>query len=492
MPLFDIFAGSFDSMNFAYMFNRLKTVDAVCFLVGFIGVLFFSSYRLYESPPTWMDEGLIIQAAQGLAQTGKAALPVAPGEFEAAGYITTGFPLTLPLAGAFAFFGESLYVARLVMFVFLILFFITLWFFTRRGIHGLAGLTGFLLIVFFGPVYGHGRNVLGEIPGLLCLLIALLPLLRDGVLSRRAALFAGLGAGLAVAAKPIFILFIPALLLALFLRQRELGLKRVFMVGLLGAAAPFLLWLALQFDHITLSRVLAIYANPHDINIINAIFVNFKRFFTELQPLYFLGSLFLWILSYVVRRVRHEKISLPEETLLFFSVLILLAYMRTVGYYRYFFPGQVFAVLYLPQTLWYLFSRGKRFYRVAVMVFVCLLIVGHIYETSFRSWVAVHYDVTRTAALTRYFAELPKEETVFIYQAPELMPFAAGRPLYQYVEITPSIHPGERFVPLVSSGSAPHVMTSEEFFTSHAESVFAHYTTEERVEDYVMLVSERH
>ncbi|MEK7201360.1 MAG: glycosyltransferase family 4 protein, partial [Patescibacteria group bacterium] len=35
-------------------------------------VLFFTLFQLFESPETWMDEGLIIQSAQGLLHTGKA------------------------------------------------------------------------------------------------------------------------------------------------------------------------------------------------------------------------------------------------------------------------------------------------------------------------------------------------------------------------------------------------------------------------------------
>ena len=51
-----------------------------------------------------MDEGLIIQSAQGLLETGKASLPVAPGVYEPAWYITTGFPLTLPFMEIFFWF----------------------------------------------------------------------------------------------------------------------------------------------------------------------------------------------------------------------------------------------------------------------------------------------------------------------------------------------------------------------------------------------------
>ncbi|MDP2665213.1 MAG: hypothetical protein Q8P23_00995, partial [bacterium] len=153
-------------------------------------MLFFSSFHLFNSPETWMDEGLIIQSAEGILETGEAALPIAPGVWEPAWYITTGFPLTLPLAGTFAVFGVSLEAARLVMLAFLLCLFIAFFLYARRAIGGVAAWLGFFLLVFFAPIYGNGRNALGEIPGLLFLLLALLPLVQDGAITRSRALWA--------------------------------------------------------------------------------------------------------------------------------------------------------------------------------------------------------------------------------------------------------------------------------------------------------------
>jgi len=456
--------------------------------LGFALVVFFSSFHLFNSPETWLDEGLIIQSAVGLLHTGKAALPVAPGVYEPAWYITTGFPVTVPLAGTFAIFGVSLEAARMVMLVFLLCFYAALFLYSRKAIGGMAAWFGFFLLVFFGPIYGDGRNVLGEVPGLLCMLVALLPLMQGGELTRARAILAGVGAGLAFAAKPIFILFLPALLLAVVFRHKELNLKKIFIFGVLGVLLPVALWVFTQFDTVALSRVLAVYANPHDVNVGGALLANVKRFFTELQPLFFLSALFVWIGSYAVRRFRRETIPLTEEALLFFSVLVLLAYLRTAGYYRYFFPGQVFALLYLPQALTYL-ARGLHPYLSrAVIVFLCGLMLFQAYETAFRSWTAVHYDSTHTASFERYFASLPAGEEVFAYQAPEAMTFMGAHPAYQFVQITPSLSAGDAYVSRIRSGQTPRIITTINAFNANTDDVFSRYAISETLGNYVILI----
>lgn len=438
-----------------------------------------------------MDEGLIIQSAVGLLHTGKAALPVAPGIYEPAWYITTGFPVTLPLAGTFAVFGVSLEAARVVMLVFLLCFFAVLFLYVRRAIGGATAWFGFFLLIFFGPIYGDGRNVLGEIPGLLFMLVALLPLTGGGELTRNRALLAGAGAGLAFAAKPIFILFLPALLLACVLRREELKIKKIFLFGALGVLVPTVVWALTQFDVAALSRVLAVYANPHDINLGSAVAVNVKRMFTEMQPLYFISALFVWIASYAVRRLRREAVPLVEEALLFFSVLVLLAYLRTTGYYRYFFPAQVFVVLYLPASALYLVRGYGRLVPRAAIACLCGLVLFQAYETAFRSWTAVHYDSTLTASFERYFANVPLGEEIFVYQAPEAMTFAGAHPTYQFIQITPSISAGDAYVPRVVSGAVPNVITVIKIFNANATSTFSHYVVADAFGNYVMLVPKK-
>lgn len=469
----------------------LSRLERFLIFFGFALVLFFSSFHLFNSPETWMDEGLVIQSAVGLLHTGEAALLVAPGIYEPAWYITTGFPLTLPLAGAFAVFGVSLEVARMVMLVFLICFYAVLFLYSRKAIGGTAAWFGFFLLVFFGPIYGDGRNVLGEIPGLLCVLVALLPLMRGGELTRNRAVLAGIGAGMAFAAKPIFILFLPALLVACVLRREELKLKKVFIFGALGVLIPTAFWIFTQFDNVALSRVLVDYANPHDLNVWSAIVANMKRLLTEMQPLYFVSALFVWVASYAVRRFRRETIPLTEEALMFFSILVLLAYLRTAGYYRYFFPAQVFVVLYFPFSVLYLTRGYDRLISRSTTVLLFGLILFQAYETAFRSWTAVHYDSALTTSFERYFKNLPSGEEIFVYQAPEAMTFVGERPAYQFVQIAPLVSAGDEYASRVFSGVAPKVITTAKIFSDNASSTFSHYAMTDAFGNYVILVQKK-
>ncbi len=482
-------AGSIPAGSTVILYTMQTTrTDIFLFCIGAVLVLFFSSYRLFASPEPWLDEGLIIQSAQGLLETGKAALPTAPGVWEPAWYITTGFPVTAPLAGMFAVFGTSLESARVVMFIFLICFYSMLWLYMRRAVGGTAAWLGFFLLIFFAPIYGHGRNVLGEVPGLLCILTSLLPLIQGRPLSRKGALWIGIFAGLAVATKPIFVLFLPALLLGLLLHKRELALTKVFFFGALGVAVPLLVWAVTQFDHTTIVRVFSVYANPHEVTVWQAIMTNIQRLGTEMQPLYFFLALGAWTTSYGVRRWRKEPVAPSEEILLFFSLLVCVAYLRTVGYYRYFFPAQVFALLYVPQSLWYLFCRNSLIRSRGVIVGIFLLIAFQAHETVYNSWVATHYNSTRTQVLTDYFAT-PTDVPIFLYQTPEVFPFLNNRPAYQYVHITPSINPGEEYISLLRSGLVEHVITPRDVFIEHQSDLFYHYTQLEQLDSYVILTT---
>lgn len=457
----------------------------LCTIV-FGAVVFFSTYKLFESPETWMDEGFIIQSVIGLLHTGALALPVAPLVFEPAWYMTTGFPVTLPLAGAFSLFGISLEAARVVMVVFLCTCFAVLWIYARRVFSEWVSYLGICLLTFFAPLYGNGRNVLGEVPGILFILLSLLPLLAPGSPTRTRAFLVGMLVGVAVAIKPIFILFAVAFLAVLVLRRREYNLQKNIAFGLLGSSIPLLLWYVLQFRDAAFSQILQLYANPHTIPLLDAIRSNMERFYTEAQPAFFLGLLAIWVASYVVRRLLYESVSITEEILLLFSVLVLCMYLRTAGYYRYFFPAQVFSLLYLPSAALYLGNKLR--IRGLVLAGLLTLLAFLAYETTFRSWVAVHYGATRTETFSAYFDTLPPEEVLFIYQVPEAVPFAHTHQFYQYAQVVPGVYAGALFVPQVTSGGAAKVLTSQGTFGTHKDSVFAKYQISETINDYVILV----
>ena len=84
-----------------------------------------------------------------------------------------------------------------------------------------------MLLVSFAPLYGNGKIVLGEIPGLLFLVLFLLALnkLEDsGYKNHFWSVWAGLGMGLAIVAKPIFILLLPAVVIWVLWKRKTIRL----------------------------------------------------------------------------------------------------------------------------------------------------------------------------------------------------------------------------------------------------------------------------
>ncbi len=53
------------------MVKNITTTESVLFFCGFALVVFFSTFHLFESPETWMDEGFVIQSAEGLLEPRK-------------------------------------------------------------------------------------------------------------------------------------------------------------------------------------------------------------------------------------------------------------------------------------------------------------------------------------------------------------------------------------------------------------------------------------
>ena len=78
-------------------------------------LLFFSTYRLTESPPTWYDEGIYDQLAENMAVHGTQRMQVAPDTYVSTASVTGGYPFLYPISLAFRLFGVGLLQARIVM-----------------------------------------------------------------------------------------------------------------------------------------------------------------------------------------------------------------------------------------------------------------------------------------------------------------------------------------------------------------------------------------
>lgn len=416
----------------------------------FVLASFYALYALTESPPTWYDEGLYIQVAQSIAHRGEQVLQVAPEQFVSSGFITGGFPFLAPIAFSLNTFGNTLFAARLPMAIFILLFLLVAWHFMFKAYGREAALLSLLLLATFPLIYGNGKNVLGEVPGLFYLTLSLFFLWRieeknyAGIASY---IGAGFTAGLAVATKPFLLLLPLAIGSVILLRFRTVTFRwREIIAANLSFALPVCIWLYFQFGAgDSAGATLTYYANPYGIQSLGEIILaNLLRFVTEATPIYCTFFVLLWVASVAVRFFRKEQISVSELSVFLFSLFILAAYLRTAGWYRYFFPALVLALLFAPNNLRVVWEAIRA--RIAVLsglssrvaVFAFCLCVGafHLYQLNYSSWVAEHYQSTAAAELTAYFSKVPAEETLFVYNVPEVVPFIRSHNYYQYIATT--------------------------------------------------------
>lgn len=468
---------------------KLKFLLAAAFLIA----TFFSFYKITESPRVWMDEGIITQVSRNIANYGRGIIQIAPNDFISAGFVTTSYVVTYPIGLMFKLFGVGVLQARLVM-IFFILFFLMGFYFlikNRRG-EALAYYSLFLL-VSFAPIYGNGKNVLGEIPGLLFLGLFLFFL--DKLVAYRKVkdiVLAGFFLGLSIITKPIFIVLIPAVLIALIFFRREAGdiflkSKKNLIYFIAPSLFVGLIWFLTQFSGDSIGFIWSFYSNPYAANLKEVITLNLYRFLREAQPIYFIGLMCLWSISFFVRRKKIEDMSPSEAIAFIFSWLIFLAYLRTPGYYRYFFPGEILSLVYLPSSLFFIFEKSK--FRNLLYVFLILLIFFQFYQTIFNSWVSNYYNSKSTFNLNNYFKMIDKNEEILIYQAPEILLFLPHNNYYQYIEVTDKVHVGEKNLPLLTSGLIKKVIIPNSFLEIFNES-FNHYKIHDNIDRYVVLKAE--
>ncbi len=431
---------------------KKKKYEYPILLLLFGVFLAFSFYKLTESPKTWYDEGILTQVAINVAAEGKYMIQTAPEKFVSAGFVSTGYPVIYPVGLAFRYFGVNLFVARFIMVIYLLLF-ITLFYILARRFYGIwGGILAASVMASFAPLFGHGRNVLGEIPGLFFLLIVLYQLSkiaqRNFIASPYSIAITGFATGLAVSTKPIFLLLLPALFVAyLWNWPREKRSIKNLAVFFICFIIPVGIWIVTQFGNgDSIASILSIYSNPAGYSSTSLLYIilgNIRRFFTEWGSLYMLVLWGTWVTSLGIRWARgKEPFEIAELVAILFATFVLAAYVRTEGWYRYFFLAEVMAFLYLPRSLhtWVMelgrwIPSGTKFLQYATYVFLVLLVLGQSYYLSTRSWIAVDFTRHRATGLENYFLHFDKSKSVFIYNVPEVALFANGVSYYQYLEV---------------------------------------------------------
>ena len=488
------------------MIKNIRRFILPCILLVVLG---FGTWSLTESPSIWGDEGLLIELSVNLARHGKMMSQIAPNQFVSGALMTTGFPVIYPVAASFSLFGFGILQARAVMVIFMLLAITAIFVYTKRiyGTRNAAFAT--LLVATFPPFYGNGKNVLGEIPGLLFMVLFLLTVhqLETSEKKRRLLfLLAGLAAGLCLATKPVFLTLLPSMVGGAILARKKI--ERNFKAWLLfafGLALPIIFWLKTQFfPGDSVHDILSMYANPYQLDNINAVIVtNFQRFFSESAPIYLLFIYAVWSISFLPRlwknlrsKPREYLIPLSEAISYAFCGLIMIAYLRTPGWYRYFFPAQIIAFIYFPASLRIVFNHGRniaskilrrdilpKISALAPIALLTILIFLQAYQTSFKSWVATTYRGTMTHELTQYFKTFDPTKSIFV--VPEIIVFLPGDNYYHYIDVVGFTFGDEEALGAVMKG-IPDFLITYKYIWDSPDRPYALYQEKTRIGRYVI------
>jgi len=457
---------------------RTTLLAGIGFFVIFLVTLFFATHALTESPRVWYDEGYYFQLAMNQAAHGQMELQTAPGEFVSAATVSLGFPLVYPIALSFEHFGVGVLQARLVMVLFILALLAAALVLVRRLFGTRVALLTGLLIATFPILYGDGKNVLGEVPGLFYLFAFLISIWEIESTDYKKVLpylLAGFFGGLCVATKPLFLLLLPAVfIIAVLYRKRIVFYPRAIAAGLTVFGILFAFWITTQFSITDASLATAShYANPYGVSsIVHTVLINIRGLFTDSTPLQFLGFSFIWAIGIFLRIRKKIRISLAEMIAFVFALLVGLAYLRIDGgWYRYFFPAHLVALVFAPYSLLVIAEfigekwprlAPRLFFKLAPAVLISLLALLQLYLLSFNSFVAGYYTSTTTATLEKYFKNLDPKESIFLYNVPEIAIFLPSGNYYQYLQPTDYITTGGDQLTHLKDGSTGLVVVSED------------------------------
>lgn len=444
-------------MNF-YMSKKLEITLFI--LILFVAV-FFSSYCLKTSPPFWFDEGIFYQVVKNLAFQGVSGVQLAPGVFSDLSLISLGYPVFYPAAGIFRLFGAGLLVERGIAVFFLLGLVVASYFLVRKWYGARAAFITLGLIVTFAPFYGNGKSFLGEVPGLFFLVAGLLLLTylpRANKNNFWLSLLTGIILGMAVSVKPSYLPLLPALAIGLAANWRVFFTTRkgreTFIAGAVGLLAAMVIWVLTQFDtSASVTRIFAHYSNPYYVSDwLSVILLNLKRFVFESTPLHSLLLLLAAIWFFIRRFWKKETVSVGEITVFIFALLTFAAYLRTVGWYRYFFPAHFLLFLFfvpaLESVLIVLFKSGKQkiFWFWAI---ISALFLAQLLPLSKNTLLC---NIDAPSAVEPYFQSLDAEEKVLFYSLPQLAARYPRFDFYQYIRMSEQLQLGEESLARLGQG----------------------------------------
>ena len=334
----------------------LKYPEAIFIISVLLFVNLYSLSTLTTKPAYWYDEAMNVEMAGNFADFGKLDLIVAPNTFSGKGATvgSTGYTVTVPLAGFFKVFGFGLKGARIYMLLWMSAFIISFFYIAKKLWGTNVAYFGTFLIATFAPFYGNCRSVMGEIPGFLFFLLSFY------LFEQKKWWYSGLLLGLAVVSKPsIYIFLIPAFALTVICENEEWKKKLFNLVKVGGGAVLALVpWFVIYANELSngglLEDIINHFKNPYKeagFSVLTNISTNLPTIVTSTTLLYMEVLLAGVIVALFTRRELFRK----HKNLFILSAmylpLSLLQYLKSFGYLRYFIASEFLIFILFLITL---------------------------------------------------------------------------------------------------------------------------------------------
>ncbi len=419
--------------------NRLHFVISfiiICFL------LFFSTWQLSASPATWFDEGINLSIAKSFVQHGIFSLETAPGQFvnQRPFLITTNYPVIAPAALFIKIFGAHLWSGRLAQVLFLWIFCLVSFLLVKKIYSPVAALASLALVVTFAPFYGNGKVLLGEVPGLVFFITGVF--LMHGPYALKKFLVAGLMFGLALASKPFFLIIAPAVLAGELFQRRVAAAefwKRTVTLGV-GVLPPLVVWaktILVPFSISTLLNTARFYSNSYAASgFSDVVATNFFRFFHEVTPIHFAILEVIVIIGFS-QRLKQKNLTEVEVIIAAFVLLNVTWYLKTPGWYRYFFPSHLLIFLFFPAILLRLTRRHIAGFCIGLLVTIQL---GYLIT---KGKDTVYYSPDAVNFTQKVLSQTKPEDSVFILNTPSIAFLLQDRMVFQMLQINPVLFFGK-------------------------------------------------
>ena len=424
----------------------------VWLMVISVFLVVMSVYHLEDSPRTWFDEGIYLSLAKNLAVHGEYGMFSSLETVIPTDALTVGYPFIFPLAAIFSVVDPSLLIARVyAIFWIFVLCFVVFWYVKEKS-GTKAALIAMTLLAVFSPLYGNGKNLLGEVPGLVFVMMSVWAFERLMKNSKmRYAVIAGGAAALSAACKPIFLPFLGLFgLYTVYESFKKRISWRQFLVMWGTGLVFFVVWIATQFSLTTdFVFVLKHYLNPYNVtDLWENTTHNFLLFFRDLSPAHFFITLLMSLGVYGWYR-GDVRTFIPLHL---FSIYLLVNFLKSPPWYRYFFVAHV-VVIVLSSFVWVRLLENVRVKKFVMGLLVLLIAAQGFYTVTHIN--RMYYPPWREV---REIVENNKGRAFFI-NVPECEFFAREQNYVQYLYIRDGLsYGGER---LVSMGEYDLIITRD-------------------------------